>query len=308
MTGGTVAAYGFDLVRDTRHHKAAAYPDLADWLGYLKLGNYSDRTVDGYERSVARLLNEHPDTPFAAFTDGDIAQTLARVPAKSRHIAKSEINQWFTWGYKITRPQRLERNPCDPLPRMKYRPDRTYDVFQEAEVEALCGLDTPDGQLVTILCWTGIRNSEARLLTGRRLDLKSGNLIVVEGSKGRKTRRVPMVDRVQTAAAELLTLEGIGPAEYLWPGKPGGGRIRRDMAMSLSQFNRWWHWACEQAGVRYRHPHMTRHTFATRLKELGLDLQEIQLLLGHESIRTTADTYVSANLKSIGEHLREVVR
>jgi integrase/recombinase XerD len=302
----TVLAYAADpRLKDGRHTQAAAAIDLADWLRWLEAGNIAPRTLDTYERQAAVLLRDWPDIALAEFNDGHLLHTLMKFPPKSRHLVKAAWNNWFRWGFKYSR--RIQSNPVDLLPNIKYKPPRTYDLFSEVEADALCALPTPTGELMTVLFWTGLRRSEARMLTAKRVDWANRLLLVIEGAKGGKHRAVPLVQRAVVALDQLVTLEGIGPDDYLWGTKPGGGRRRREWAMSNTAFDGWWKKALVAAGVRHRVPHTTRHTFATRLRELGLELDEIQLILGHESIRTTSDTYIMSNLSKTGDRMREVV-
>lgn len=297
-------AYALDPLKDARHRDAAAARDLADWLQWLKLGNKAARTLDTYERVCAALLRAFPQKRFDEFTDGDLMHVLALYPPDSRATNKAALNGWFKWGYKS---RRIPGNPVDLLPTITYRPNRSYDLFTEAETDALCALPSPDGHLLTIMFWAGLRRAECIGLTGKRLDLGHNQIVVIEGAKGKKSRRVPMIGRVSVAAAELLTFEGIGPNDFLWYSKPGGHGVKRNAPIANSSFDLWWARVLGEAAVRHRKPHTTRHTFATRLRELGLAMEEIQHLLGHESIRTTSDTYVHSNLGAIGDHMREAV-
>lgn len=298
-------AYALDPLKDLRHREAAAARELADWLKWMELGNKAPRTLDAVERTAAALLRAFPTIRFAEFSDGDLGHVLAGFPAKSRHLNKSHLNGWFKWGVKTGR---IQRNPVDLLPEMKYRAPRDYDIFSEAEADAVCALPAPDGQLATLLFWLGLRLAEARNLTGKRFDFERRQVLVIDGAKGSKTRRVPMLGQVEIAALELLSLEGIGPDDFLWYTRDGGSaRLRHSRAVSDQRFYDWWGAALKSAGVRYRRPHLVRHTFATRMKQLGLPLEDLSQILGHESIRTTADTYVHDDPMLIGERMRALV-
>jgi len=59
--------------------------------------------------------------------------------------------------------------------------------------------------------------------------------------------------------------------------------------------------AVARAGRRLKmhlHPHLFRHTYVTRLHELGVDLLVIKGLLGHESVATT-EIYTRSSRSSL---------
>lgn len=47
----------------------------------------------------------------------------------------------------------------------------------------------------------------------------------------------------------------------------------------------------KKTGIKDLHPHTLRHTFATRGLENGIELKVMQELLGHSTLKMTADLY-----------------
>lgn len=62
----------------------------------------------------------------------------------------------------------------------------------------------------------------------------------------------------------------------------------------------------DEAGLSRRGIHCTRHTFATRWVELGVDIKTLSEILGHTSIRITLDKYVHISEKVKRENINKI--
>lgn len=113
--------------------------------------------------------------------------------------------------------------------------------------------------------------------------------------KGRKERLVRATRRVSSGLAQMHVTEGLKDADVLWYGHRANAVARTvwrpKEGIGEGTFKRWWADGLERAGVRYRNPHMARHTFATRFLQAGGRLERLSMAMGHASIRTTFDLY-----------------
>jgi integrase len=306
-------------LRSTRHLRARSAQELTAWLEWLELGGFAPASLDGYERTCADLLNLYPDRLFGEFTDADIQSCLKRYPAKSRRIRKAHLNNWFTWGY---RTRRIPANPVDLIAKIKRHAQPIIDVFTESEQARLEALPLPDGPLMTLLFEAGLRREEACQMRVVRIDFSGGMVHVKEGAKRGKDRLVPIMPNLAGAMDRLITEEGLQPTDYLWYDKPGGGfatKLRRNHPIAPTSFGRWWYRCLDEADVPYvkrnpkagiegrGNPHTSRHTFATRWRQRGLELDDLSKVLGHASVAITADLYVHTTASQRGDRMRELI-
>lgn len=288
-------------LRKTKFPDAAAAGEQLTWLSWMDLGGAAHTTLWAYSWTSDRLLREFPDTPFSEIGDAELLHVIRTFPPGSRPRSRHVFASWFKWG---VRTKRIQSNPCDFLPDFKKQLQPIVEIFTVEEEAALRALPEPNGTLLALLFDTGLRKAEARLLTRKRIDFSGEQLLVIEGAKGARQRTVP-IDQDSAPFLlgrldHLLTVEGLGHDDHLWPTRPGGGsRLRRDRPVTPPSMHYWWVAQVAAAGVPYRKLHTTRHTYATRMRKLGLDLGDIQLLLGHASVGTTQRIYVHSDHEDV---------
>ena len=148
-----------------------------------------------------------------------------------------------------------------------------------------------DQAIIKCLYFLGGRVSEVASLSRNKL---FSDHVVIKG-KGDKERIVPLTSTLSTAITNYLTTEHQQESEWLFPNNRGGHITRQTVSKIIDNL-------LIGTGITDRiTPHSFRHMFATTLLERGMDVREVQLLLGHSSIQTT-QIYTHVN-KS---HLRDV--
>jgi site-specific recombinase XerD len=237
-----------------------------------------------------------PDRTAATLEDGDMLHIARQFSAGERRVRVAAWRSFYKWALKT---RRATVNPCDALPDMRRPQQKVPDLFTEAEIEALCSLDVRDGALFEIMFGTGARKGDCRRLQLKHFipseDPDAEDAIVFLDGKGGKSRRVRVLPRVSQAIAKLSIFDGLKDDDYLWYSVRANEisrKVMRNVPVGEGTFARWYSGCLERAGVRYRNPHVTRHTFATQYLRDGGRSEVLSKLLGHASTRTTTDLYV----------------
>ncbi len=275
-----------------------------------------DQATDDYLDYVRRVRRLRPSTQrayaddlrsFAKFAQAspavsDVGQVtpimLEAYVAGCEHLAPrtvarrlSTLSAFFSY---LARHGHVAANPMSDIDRPRL--PRTEAVWiADADVQALLdAAHTPMARTVILtFIGTGLRRSELLGLDCRDLDLDAGLLRVREG-KGGKDRTIPIAPDVADALRAYLDERVEGPSNALFTSRVGT-RLHENAIQRL--FTR----VLERADLKDKgyKLHSLRHTAATRWVRAGMNLRDIQELMGHEDIGTT-----SRYLHSSPEHLR----
>lgn len=163
------------------------------------------------------------------------------------------------------------------------------EIFSVAEIEKLLkSIRNRKHRAALALTYAcGLRRGELLNLRITSVDSKR-RMLMVKASKGNKDRLVPlpmgMIEMLREYYKEYR------PTTWLFEGQVMGMRLSESCLREA--FAR----GLQQAGINKKLTlHSLRHSYATHLLEKGTDLRFIQVLLGHQSSKTTEIyTHVSA--------------
>lgn len=246
----------------------------------LLVDGKSRRTIYTYCRTV-RKLSDMIRKPYTEMGAYDIRFFLATEKERglsnsSLETTRAQLSAFFQW---LADDEVIPKNPIAKIKPIKV-PKEIRTAFSDVEMDALRSAckTVRERALVEFLVSTGLRVSE---LTGTKIeDVNFDTLSVhVVSGKGDKDR---MTYTAQVAAKHLISyLRGRKKESEMLFCNRDGGRISTTLIQRvLKQLGK-------RAGVDGVHPHRFRRTFATNLSKRGMEIQEIQKLLGHSNVNTT---------------------
>jgi integrase/recombinase XerD len=156
--------------------------------------------------------------------------------------------------------------------------------LRQREIEAFlaCAYGPRDRLLCQLMLFSGLRVSEACMLRIEHIDFDSERFLVYQG-KGSKDRYLPIAARMQR---ELRDWVGERTSGWMFPAE----RIRKGPGhVSIRHVEQIIPAIGELAGIPRRiTPHKLRHSFACLCLATGATIREVQDLLGHSDMKTTA--------------------
>lgn len=248
-------------------------------LQEMELRNYSQRSIENY-LSVLSLLSRHYNSSPDELSTDQVKQ-YAHYLIHKKGYSVSSINQLIS-AWRILQVDVLGNNLEEIKIKRPRREKRIPQVLSVIEIEQLINQisNAKHKMLVTFMYSTGIRLSELIHFKIENIDSSRLRIRIVKG-KGNKSREIPI--SAHLLAQLRLYYKQFRPKVYLFEsGTTGGVYADTSIRNIIKQ-------SAKKAGISKNiSSHTLRHSYATHLLEKGVNLKRLQLLLGHNAMKTTS--------------------
>ncbi len=217
----------------------------------MRLGTLTREHVLQYRAWLDKLT-------VKAWRKGDAPAEARRLSARTVTHILSDFRALLKWAEFS---DRIDRSPFVSKLVMPRVAESAPKGLSPTEIAKLTSLPGEYGWTWRFLIGTGLRWGEA---TRARADHVRDGMLLVEKTKGKRVRRVPMTD--------ALLRELHGRVGLLVPFVSAGSFARTSRKL---------------AGLTAAHPHQARHTYAMAWLAEGGSLAVLQEVLGHRDLKTT---------------------
>ncbi|UFM68571.1 site-specific integrase [Leclercia adecarboxylata] len=266
---------------------------LDEYLVICETRKLSPSTIGGYKKCRSALSSLHifpasELTPAALKTWIQSQKTTLKTIRNQLSFLRSALDESVTDGV-------LQINPVSLVTASRYQGDKlvaesnyVVDPLSPAEVDALLSAagNKQWENLFRFAIQTGLRSSELCALRWRDIDFVGNTAHVQSASvvgviKGTKTKAGTRKVELNSEALEALQSQKLFTSikgEFIFSDPKTGEPWANADAIRKKA----WVPTLKKAGIRYRNPYQTRHTFATRYISQGVNLFWLAGQMGHK--------------------------
>lgn len=266
---------------------------VRSFLMYQEDRNHSPKTVRWYQdmlRRFTEFLGEDMrlrDLTLEGIRDYQRSRRELGLSKFTLHAYTRTLKTFLRW---MEREGYLDEDVSSKvdLPKVPKYQDVVVDVLNDEEIRRLLSNLEPttdvgcrNRAIVCLMIESGLRLEEVSNLA--LVDIRLKEMCIKVHGKGDKEDYVPLGPTTHKSLARYIE-------HFRVPAKAGELRLFLNIygeplgyEAIKSSIDR----LAKSSGVRRLHPHLLRHTAATRLLANGADLHSVQRLLRHSDIRTT---------------------
>jgi len=258
----------------------AAEKDLALWHKKLIARQYAENTIESYLSAMRIFLNWLSNKNHKEVRKNDIEKYMQYLTGErkvSRSYQNLHINA-IKLFYSDIISIHLDVKTI-------IRPRREYKLPHYLTREEVTNILASLGNLkhkamISLIYACGLRIGEVTRIKLTDID-PAQRLLIIRQSKGNKDRVVPLPESILYLLDAYA--KAYNPICFLFEGQVQGENYS---ARSLQLVFKG---AVKKSGIRNQEAsvHWLRHSFATHLLEMGTNLRDLQMLLGHKNLKTT---------------------
>lgn len=248
-----------------------------------KIEGLSKGTLQTYKLSLEHFLL-NVCKPVEEITANDIRvylysyQQTRQVSNRTMDGRRLVLNTFFDWCFQ---EGYISQNPCRQIHPIKYEA-KLVEPLTGVELELVrdaCRTQR-EKALIEMFYSTGCRVSEMARLQKADVDFRKGEVhLFGKGSK----HRISYINAKAEVALKKYLLQRIddNPSLFVSERKPYKPLAKEGIEAIIKKIG-------ERSGIGRRvYPHLIRHTTATDALERGMNVAEVQKILGHEKLDTT---------------------
>ena len=268
---------------------------IVDFRRSLKRRNLSRHTVKNYLNSLGHFVM-WTNVPIESVSRKDIGAYIDHLMDKAlkpetinAHL--NRIRQFYR--YLIEHEQLGMLNPVQAVPKVrvpkplpKHLQDRQAQAFLEVAKRPR------DQAMFLLMLRCGLRVEEVAKLTLDVIEFRRRRIWVRDG-KGGKDRMVYVSNDALKALVDYLKIRPESKTRNVFLVEKG---TYKDQPISVRGIQKRMEYYAKKMNIKVSCHHL-RHTMATQMLNADADLETIQDLLGHSSIRTTQQYSRISNLK-----------